>query len=58
MLHKEGIDLALVNYLISLKLSPNNIHKRMYRAKKRGDLKTYLALCIMRSYRDFNKEDG
>lgn len=44
-----------LNFLRSLELTPSNITKRMYRAKKRGDEEEYYCLCLVRGERELTK---
>lgn len=54
----ENINLARVNYLLSINLSKDNLAKRIGRAKKNGKYEEYLALRLVKAHLDFVKANG
>lgn len=57
-INEGSINLARVNYLLSLELNKDNLAKRIGRAKKNGKYEEYLALRLVKAHLDFVIANG
>ena len=48
-IEESQINLARVNYLLSLGLDKTKLNRRLYRAKSTGNFEEYLALCMVKA---------
>lgn len=48
-IEESQINLARVNYLLSLNLDKTKLNRRLYRAKSTGNFEEYLVLCMVKA---------